>query len=832
MKKNLFSSSFMYADSLPSFDWRVDISDKSFYCDSKMNAILGLPNDQNMSIAQLLGRIDERQRQKVKDSLSRTLQNNKPFTMRVILAGDGERYLIDFEIISCVKGSIVGKIVFLLLFPTQAQELELLNLLFKNGNTGFIVAGSDHTILMVNKAYCMASGYSEGELIGQHGSILKSGGYNKKFYTELWNKVDLNKSWSGELLAKTKAGKRYIHEVHLKRLELLDNSHFYFSTSNKIEGSSNKLSNDASTDTVVSSVLSKKKYLAMLGSAFENLSSDNTIVMASFQINMLQKRDPATKSWLIAQRFNSLSHKGVIGELNKDSLHESVFSLFWVEPKGVDYIDKMLLKTLKELTGEQTGDDLSLSSIINMGVSVLNIDAQSPSQLIKNSMQTLTAHPMLNDSALFYFDVRLSKRFDDRKILASLLKVAIDEKQIVVFYQPIICIPLLRTVGFEALVRFNLKTKIKYDTQLLIEIAEDYNWIDQVDHLVTEVALRDLMVMQKEFNRPNLGMSINRSLVNDKISKCSLEETISILESTEVNLKNITIELLESARFANAGQQKLWVEKLQKMGAKIAIDDFGKGFASFDYIESLPIDYIKIASDFISGLTEHSRKYSVIEAITKLAHKIGAKVIAEGVETEEELILLSRANVDEVQGYLFAKPTNLEELIKNKDKTFSAHLKPLVYNETARTVKTVRDIALKSFSTIEMDNRLELVVEKMNAANIDYFVVLEKELYQGILYRTDINAALSPYLGTKGEKHRDLLTLDKRVHQVMKNMMHSLHIDTPISKAEQLFLDFPKAIIILFEIEGTCIGVTTIEELLRNKLKVSTHEDLVDDYYI
>ncbi len=832
MKKNLFTSSFMYADSLPSFDWRVDMSDKSFHCDAKMNAILGLPSDQNMSIGQLLAKIDERQIKKVKDALSNALHDAKPFVTRVILTGDEERYLIDFEILPSDDKSISGKIVFLLLFPTQSQEIELLNLLFKNGSTGYLLASSDHTILMVNNAFCKASGYSEGELIGQHGSILKSGEYSKKFYTELWNKIDLNKSWYGELSALTKDGKSYTHDVHLQRVELLDNSHFYLSASHKIEGSSNKLSTDDGNGTVATSILSKTNYLTTLHSAFKNIPPENTIVMASFKINMLQKRDSSTIRWLISQRFNSMSNKGVIGELNKDSFNESVFSMFWVEPKGVDRINKMLQKTLIELTGEHGKDDLSLSSIISMGVSVLNIDAQSPEQLIKNSMQTLAANPMLNDSVIFYFDGRLSKRFDNRKILASQLKEAIDKKQISVFYQPIVCLPLLRTVGFEALARFNLTTNIEYNTGILIGIAEDYNWIDQVDRLVAEIALRDLMVMQKEFNRPNLGMSINRSLVNDKISKCSLEETISILQSTEVNLKNITIELLESARFVNVGQQKLWIEKLQKMGAKIAIDDFGKGFASFDYIERLPIDYIKIARDFIFGLTEHSRKYLVIESITKLAHKIGAKVIAEGVETEAELILLSRANVDEVQGYLFSKPTSLAEIIKNKDKTFPVHLKSLIYNETVSTMSTLRDITLKSFSTIEMDDRLSLALEKLQSDNVDYFVVLEKELYQGILHRADIDAALSPYLGTQVEQNRDLGTLDKRVHQVMKNTLHSLHIDSPISKAERLFLDFPKAIIILFEIEGTCIGVTTIEELLRSKLKVTKDEDFVEDYFI
>ena len=822
----------MYADNMPSFQWHLDMSDKTFHCDTKINDILGLHADEKMTIAQLLGKIDKRQVERVKVALTNAIHDIRPFKSRIIFTGEHKnRYLIDFEIVSSSKNSISGKITFLLLFPTQSQETELLNLLFKNGSKGFVLASSDHIILMVNKALCVASGYSEGELIGQHTNIFKSGEYTKEFYIELWNKVDLNESWHGELIMLSKTGKIYSNEVHLQRVQLSDNSYFYLSASHKITDLSNTSNSDDDKGKVISSVMSKINYIAALQSVYKNITPEQTIVMASFNIKMLQKTNATTKIWLISQRFNKISNNNaaVIGTLNIDSFNDSVFSIFWIESKGIDHINKILHATLCELAGQHFEDDLSLSSIINMGVSVLNIDAQSPEQLIKNSMQVLVANPMLNESTFSYFDARLSKRFDNRKILALQLREALDHKQISVFYQPIISIPLLHIVGFEALARFNLKTDIEYDTQLLIQIAEEYNWIDEVDSIVANIALKDLNIIQDEYNQPNLGMSINRSLVNDTISKCSLEQTILILESSNVNFNKITIELIESARFANVGQQKQWVEKLKKMGTKIAIDDFGQGSASFDYLEMLPIDYIKIASNFISGLTLNSRKYSVIVAITNLAHKIGAKIIAEGVETETELTLLSRANVDQVQGYLFAKPTSLGALIKNKDKCFPSHLKPLIYNET---VSTVRDIALKSFSTIDMDDRLDLVIKKMESTDVDYLVILEKTLYQGILIRADIDAAISPYLGTKVEQMRDLTTLDKRVHQVMKNIIHSLHIDSPISKAEQLFLDFPKAIIILFETEGTCVAVTTIEELLRNKLKIDNHENIDDSYFI
>ena len=804
-------STFKYADELPTFEWHFDILKQYFHCDNKINALLGLSQDQNLTLGQLLQKIDGRQIDKVKLALNEAFREKKPFSIRVIFTGEIERYLVDFKIVKSDKNSISGEVAFILVFPSQPQETELLRKLFSNGNKGYLLAASDHTILMVNDAFCAASGYEEGELIGQHASILKSGKYTKAFYTELWRKVDLNKLWFGELFTLSKTKEIYTQELAIERIDLSDNTHFYFSSSRKQALTSTQLMSENKEDKFVSSVQNKTNYTAELQKAYEALSPDNTIVMATFSIKVFQDVGASNENWLVSQRFNMLPNKGTIGALNN-----RIFSIFWVERKGVDRANRMLLQTLSVLTGDNVDDDFGLASVISMGVSILAIDAKSPDQLLKNSMQTLNVNPVLNKSEIFYFDARLTKRFDNRKTLALLLKKALDFRNVSVLYQPIVSIPMMRTVGFEALVRFDLNTSIDYNTQMLIEIAEEYNWIDQLDHLVTEIALADLLIIQKKGRRPDLTMSVNRSLMNDKIVKCSLEETIDIIESSNVNFKNITIELIESAQFANIEKQRVWVEKLQKMGVKIAIDDFGKGFSSFDYLDSFPVDYIKIGRNFITGLVQNSRKYAMIEAVTKLAHKIGAKVIAEGVETEAELVLLSQIHVDEVQGYLFAKPQKLAELLKDQNLPFPEHLKPLLVNEATATVK---EIAYKTFSTIEMDSRLSQANGKMQADHVDFLVVLEKGHYQGILHQADIDAALSPYLGLKAELHRDTLTLEKRVHQVMKKNLKTLHIDSPMTKAEHLFLDFPKAVIILFEKEGKCAGVTTIDQLLRYSLK-------------
>ena len=127
-----------------------------------------------------------------------------------------------------------------------------------------------------------------------------------------------------------------------------------------------------------------------------------------------------------------------------------------------------------------------------MGASVLSVDAKSTQQLLSHSVQILITSPNKNESEINYFDPRLSKRFNKRKTLSKLLYKALKANKIEVYYQPIADIKEMCIVKFEALMRITLDTDISYNTQELIEIAEQYGWVDKIDMAVTKIALQDI----------------------------------------------------------------------------------------------------------------------------------------------------------------------------------------------------------------------------------------------------------------------------------------------------------------------------------------------------
>jgi PAS domain S-box-containing protein len=794
------------------FKWTFDFVKKTFYCDPLLASFLGYKDHTNITIAQFFSVIDPRQIPIIKNAFQKVLAKKDSSTHQILLNIGKDRYAVEFSLSSDTSSSskIVGLLKVNHKTPSIEQESMLLETLFHGGKRGCMIATNDHIIIKVNKAFCQENGYSESELIGQHARVLKSGHYTAEFYKDLWQRVDVDKSWHGELLAQKKNGDVYAHEVNFQRIDL-DGEYFYFVSSSQLVFSTSMLTLQGNVKSSDHNIPDKEAYLKKLQNCYNELSGTNTIIVATFDVKLQQKSSLFLINWLVSQRFNLLHNNG--GHLG--ILADGFYSVFWSESKNIEKINKNLIKLLHNLKGDATDDNLNLPSIVNIGVSILGVDSPSVNKLITNSAQVHLESRKTNKSGIHYYDRRLSKRFNRRETLAELLKEALSKKEINVFYQPIIEIPLMNVISFEALFRISLNTKIDYSIQELITIAEENNWIDQIDRMVSRLALNDLPKIQQHLQNPDITMSINRSLANDKKAQSCLQETLTVLQESKADLSKVIIELTESAVFEDIDQQLVWVQKFKELGIQIALDDFGTGYSSFTYINKLPIKYIKIDRSFVSNLTLNSHEYTMIEMLCSFAHKIGAKVIAEGVETKNEFALLSRAKVDQLQGYLLGRPTALQDIINHDFPSFPKELKELIY---ADSCSTVREITIKAFSTNIPEQRLLSIKAQIEKENLDYLLIVENSRCVGILHASDMYAVLSPYLDTKAEQHRDTVTLDKRAHQVMKKDFHTLNINSPIEEAQQILLDFPQAVIVITGEKGVCLGVTTIHEILRYKL--------------
>ncbi|WP_220718664.1 EAL domain-containing protein [Agarivorans litoreus] len=801
-------SSFQKVKDFAPQAWSIDLQNNNFTCPQQLIAMLGYPSQSVITLSQLFAAFEKNQVSLLKKHIRQVIDTGKPIIQTAILNAYQHRYIAEIVINPLPKNDkvITGTIELKQYFLTKQQELAFLKRIFAQSNEGLMIADINHTILIVNKAWCNNTGYQEHELLGQPASILKSGRYTQSFYQKLWSHVDEQKIWTGELLAKTKQGEVYAHEARIQRIDLPGQDHVYVSSSHRLDTSADLWDEDNPNASSKVHVPDKNAFSKKLNADYKQLSNDVTIVTLVFSVNLAQATSAVTRQWLVAQRFSQLSQRGHLGILN-----EKMFAAYWIVPKQMEDIEHTLKSALAALEGHNSYEDIGLSATVHGGASVLQIDASSPSQMLAHASQALIANSQGNDSSLYYFDRRLSKRFNRKATLATLLRQALTANKIEAYYQPIVALPELKIVKFEALCRVKLDTNIPYSVQELIEIAEEYNWIDQIDAAVTKQALHDLPILQKHYRSNSLGMSINRSVVNDRVSHCCLEDTLNIFEASDIDLGLITLELTESAYFDDSYYHSEWLDKLKARNIAIALDDFGTGYSSFSYLRQIPVNVVKIDRSFVSGLTEESNEYAMIDMLCKLTHKMGGKVIAEGVETQQELYLLSKLNADMLQGYIFSKPRSLADILATTQDNIYPHLSQHVYQEN---IINAHSIMRRDFPKIGPDDKLKTAVERFKKYQSRDLIVIEKSRCLGVLHQGDVNAAISPYLNTKGEQNRDLLTLNKRVHQVMHKSHIKVAINTTYEHLFEQFVNQPYTVAIVEGDSGICLGLITLEDML------------------
>ena len=256
------------------------------------------------------------------------------------------------------------------------------------------------------------------------------------------------------------------------------------------------------------------------------------------------------------------------------------------------------------------------------------------------------------------FDSSMLDRVMTRLELENDLRKALENQEFVVHYQPILEMKNDKIIGFEALVRWQHPTKGLIPPAEFIPTAEETGLIVPLGYWVLDEACRQLHAWHSQYpaDTPltmNVNLSTRQCAQPDLIKKISM-----ILKKNELDPRFLKLELTESIIIDESGSTAAMLSDLKDMGIQVQIDDFGTGYSSLSYLHTLPVDTLKIDRSFISRLGSNTNNTEIVQTILSLAHSLGMKVIAEGVETDEQLSSLKDMNCEFVQGFLFAKPVN------------------------------------------------------------------------------------------------------------------------------------------------------------------------------
>lgn len=327
------------------------------------------------------------------------------------------------------------------------------------------------------------------------------------------------------------------------------------------------------------------------------------------------------------------------------------------ETKDKDTTREFTLNVLHSVTALQSKFANYVSA--SAGLALYDEDTSDLQQLLSYADTAMYKAKLSGKNGYYFFDQDMYKEIMNRYLTEKDLKNAIKNDSFEMLYQPQYEISSHKLVGFESLIRLKNNKGEYINTQQFIQIAEKSGLIYDIDMWV----MRNVMKQTRDFVilHPEIEISIN---VSGKhiTNKGFIETVIDSLSETNFPPKNLKIEITESSYIRHIDEAAQIVQRLKILGVKTALDDFGTGYSSLNYLSKMAVDMLKIDKSFVDEILTKESNKSFVDIIIKLGHLMNCKVIAEGVEDQDQLSTLAFLGCDCVQGYVWGKPTHLEDL--------------------------------------------------------------------------------------------------------------------------------------------------------------------------
>lgn len=364
----------------------------------------------------------------------------------------------------------------------------------------------------------------------------------------------------------------------------------------------------------------------------------------------------------LARRWGNIADKGLSGTLDFIArINGDEFSLIIRDFDGEEEIEKTIGLYENALNEKVSIDGYDFVVNASFGYSIYPSDASDRDSLISCSVAAMKEIKRISSSEHILHYTPELRASHDQIALDNMVRDALDNDRVFFCLQPQFDMSH-KLRGFEALARIKDADGKIISPDQFIPAAERMGLIDRIDLTVYQKAAEFFAGLIKQTDEP-ITLSINVS-VKHMMKSSFLDEIRDLLASTGLKGEQLEIEITESILIESAQKAAVCLKELKNMGISIAIDDFGTGYSSLSYLNSFPSDVLKIDKSFIDRLLENDTSRKYVKAIIELAHVLDFKVVAEGVEEEEQLETLKNSGCDYIQGYIWGKPLPAEEAEK------------------------------------------------------------------------------------------------------------------------------------------------------------------------
>jgi len=557
---------------------------------------------------------------------------------------------------------------------SDITERELASIIYRNSSQGMMITDLSNNIISINRAFTEITGYTETDVLGKNPRILSSGKHNKQFYNGMWESLNTSGKWSSEIYNKHKDGHIYCELLSINLVKnKLGITDYYVSLFNDItehKKAQETIHKQANFDSLTH--LQNRSMFQIKLEKQRLISNRNKLPFALLFVdldhfkNVNDSLGHEIGDSLLVEASTRIMHSvretDVVARFGGDE-----FTIILPDLEDTDCIGRVAQDIILELSKPF---NLGLNKVYvsaSIGIALYPEDADTLSGLLRNADQAMYKAKESGRSRFNYFTSSMQTLAQERQTLISDLHSALKLKEFELYYQPIFDLKTEKIIKAEALIRWNHPTRGLVNPDDFIPLSEKCGVIVAIGDWVFKEAASQTKEWLDKYNL-DLQISINKSPIQFKFES-KAESWGKYLNDIGLSSENIVIEITENVLMNNENDILDKLLKLREAGFQIALDDFGTGYSSISYLKKFDIDYIKIDRSFVNNLTLDSQDMILCEAIIGMAHKLGIKVIAEGIETQSQNELLNFMGCDYGQGYLFSKPipaNDFEGLLKGQ----------------------------------------------------------------------------------------------------------------------------------------------------------------------
>jgi len=337
------------------------------------------------------------------------------------------------------------------------------------------------------------------------------------------------------------------------------------------------------------------------------------------------------------------------------------FVVLLAEIEHADDASRTADKILRTLAQPYSIAKNDLHITASVGISIFPEDCQNAEGLIRCADTAMYHAKDKGRNNYQFFTDDMTVRAVERQFLEGSLRRALERREFVLHYQPKIDLQSGATTGVEALIRWRHPQRGLIAPALFVPIAEDCGLIVPIGRWVLREACRQAQAWIDAGLAP-LPVAVNISAVEFQ-SKDFLEGVRATLEETRLDPRHLELELTESVLMQNAESTVRALNLLKGLGVRLVIDDFGTGYSSLSYLRQFPIDTLKIDQSFVREITAGASDDTIVSAIISMGKTLRQRVVAEGIENDEQLAFLKREHCAEGQGYHFSRPVSAEAFV-------------------------------------------------------------------------------------------------------------------------------------------------------------------------